>query len=128
MKYQGIIFDFNGVLLWDGHLQERAWGRFSTEKRGVPFSQKEMAIHVHGRNNQHTLQYLMGQALEEEELHQLTQQKEAIYRQLCLDQGEDFSLKEGGHHHEIPIPGLFRVARLTHHVGNYDLWSRRLGV
>jgi beta-phosphoglucomutase-like phosphatase (HAD superfamily) len=95
MKYQGAIFDFNGVLLWDGHLQGRAWGRFSEEKRGVPFSQKEMAIHVHGRNNQHTLQYLMGQAIKGEELHRCTQQKEAIYRRLCLDQGEDFRLSPG---------------------------------
>jgi beta-phosphoglucomutase len=95
MKYQGIIFDFNGVLLWDSHTQERAWGRFSREKRGVPFLQEEMAIHAHGRNNQHTLQYLMGQALKGEELHQLTQQKEAIYRQLCLDQREDFRLSPG---------------------------------
>jgi beta-phosphoglucomutase len=95
MDYQGIIFDFNGVLLWDGHLQERAWARFSREKRGVPFSQEEIAIHVHGRNNQHTLDYLMGQALNGAELYQLTQQKEAIYRQLCLDQGEDFRLSPG---------------------------------
>jgi beta-phosphoglucomutase-like phosphatase (HAD superfamily) len=55
MNYQGIIFDFNGVLLWDGHLQERAWARFSREKRGVPFSQEEMGVHVHSRNNQHTI-------------------------------------------------------------------------
>ncbi len=54
-----------------------------------------MALHVHGRNNQHTLGYLMRRALEGEELDQLTQQKEAIYRQLCLDQGGDFQLSPG---------------------------------
>ena len=95
MRFQGIVFDFNGVLWWDGHLQERAWERFSKEKRGVSFSQEEMALHVHGRNNQHTLRYLMERDLEGEELHLLTQQKEAIYRQLCLDQGKNFSLSPG---------------------------------
>lgn len=95
MRFQGIIFDFNGVLLWDGHLQERAWAQFSKEKRGLPFSQEEMALHVHGRNNQHTLGYLMGRTLKGTELHQLTQQKEEIYRQLCLDEGRDFRLSPG---------------------------------
>jgi HAD superfamily hydrolase (TIGR01509 family) len=95
MRFQGIVFDFNGVLWWDGHLQERAWGQFSREKRGLPFSQEEMALHVHGRNNRHTLGYLMGWALEGEELQQLIQQKEALYRQLCLEQGEDFRLSPG---------------------------------
>ena len=95
MPLQGIIFDFNGVLWWDGHLQERAWGQFSKEKRDLPFSREEMALHVHGRNNQHTLGYLMGRALTGEELRQLTHQKETIYRQLCLDQGRDFRLSPG---------------------------------
>ena len=95
MLFQGIIFDFNGVLWWDGHLQERAWGQFSKEKRGLPFSREEMALHVHGRNNRHTLGYLMGRALTEEELRQLTHQKETIYRRLCLDQGRDFRLSPG---------------------------------
>jgi len=95
MRFQGVVFDFNGVLLWDGHLQERAWGQFSKEKRGLTFSQEEMALHVHGRNNQHTLGYLMGRALKGAELHQLTQQKEEIYRQLCLDEGREFRLSPG---------------------------------
>lgn len=95
MRFQGIIFDFNGVLLWDGHLQERAWGQFSKEKRGLPFSQEEMALHVYGRDNRHTLGYLMGRTLEGEELNQLIQQKEALYQQLCLDQGGDFRLSPG---------------------------------
>jgi beta-phosphoglucomutase-like phosphatase (HAD superfamily) len=80
----GVIFDFNGVLWWDEHLQERSWGDFSTRLRGVPLSSGEMAVHVHGRNNRHTLEYLLERRLDEAELAQLAEEKEEIYRRLCL--------------------------------------------
>jgi beta-phosphoglucomutase len=95
VKFKGLIFDFNGVLWWDNDLQERAWKQFSGEIRGSPFSEEEMAVHVHGRNNRHTLEYLSGRPIKGHELEQLTQQKETIYRQLCLDQGENFKLSPG---------------------------------
>jgi HAD superfamily hydrolase (TIGR01509 family) len=93
MGFEGIIFDFNGVLWWDGHLQEEAWKRFSTEIRGWPFSEEEMAVHVHGRNNRHTLEYATGRTVEGDELSQLTEAKETIYRRRCLEQ--DFKLSPG---------------------------------
>ena len=95
MKYEGFIFDFNGVLWWDTHLQEVAWMQFSSEIRGSAFSRNEMTVHVHGRNNQYTLVYMTGKAVIGDELERLTDQKEAIYRQLCLDQGAEFKLSPG---------------------------------
>jgi beta-phosphoglucomutase len=95
VKFKGLIFDFNGVLWWDSHLQERAWKQFSVQIRGSPFSEEEMATHVHGRDNRHTLEYLSGRPIRGRELEQLTQQKETIYRQLCLDQGQNFKLSPG---------------------------------
>jgi beta-phosphoglucomutase-like phosphatase (HAD superfamily) len=108
MKYQGLIFDFNGVLWWDSHLQEEAWKQFSFELRGSPLSDGETAVHVHGRNNRHTLEYLTGHTVRGDELWQLTQQKERIYRQLCLDQGHGFSLSPGA----IELLGFLA----THHI------------
>ena len=95
MVFDGIIFDFNGVLWWDGHLQQRSWRRFSAQIRGKPLSDEEMAVHVHGRNNGHTLAYLLGRPVGAAELHQLIQQKEIIYRQMCLGQGDGFQLSDG---------------------------------
>jgi beta-phosphoglucomutase-like phosphatase (HAD superfamily) len=93
--YKGIIFDFNGVLWWDGHLQEQAWRHLSVEIKGGPLSEEEYAVHVHGRSNQHTLEYLAGHSVHGDELAQLSGRKEAIYRQLCLDQGPGFELSPG---------------------------------
>lgn len=95
MKFDAIIFDFNGVLWWDGHLQEAAWQAFAAHLRGRPFTTEEMAVQVHGRTNRHTLEYLTGQTLTASQSDQLSEQKEAIYRQMCLALGDQFQLSPG---------------------------------
>ena len=95
MKFQGLIFDFNGVLWWDTHLHEFAWKQFSEQIRGVSLSSEEITTHLHGRNNQHTLEYLTGNSVVGNELEYLTQQKEGIYRKLCLKQESTFKLSPG---------------------------------
>jgi HAD superfamily hydrolase (TIGR01509 family) len=94
-RFQGLIFDLNGVLWWDTPLQEESWRQFSATIRGAPFTADEMAVHVHGRNNRHTLEYLVGRPVVGDTLCQLVEQKERIYRQLCLERGEDFKLSPG---------------------------------
>jgi len=95
MKYKGLIFDFNGVLWWDTELQELAWKVFSQKIRGTAFAPEEMSVHVHGRNNKHTLEFLAGRELSPEELKNFIQGKESAYRNLCLSQGDGFRLSPG---------------------------------
>jgi beta-phosphoglucomutase-like phosphatase (HAD superfamily) len=94
-KFFGIIFDFNGVLWWDKHLQERAWRQFSDQWLGISLTSEVMATHVHGRNNLYTLEYLAGSRLDDDTLVQLSEQKEIIYRELCLAQEDSFELSPG---------------------------------
>jgi HAD superfamily hydrolase (TIGR01509 family) len=95
MKFKAIIFDFNGVLWWDGRLQEASWQTFAVQLRGRPFTDEEMAVQVHGRTNRHTLEYLTGQTLTDQQAHQLSEQKENIYREMCLVLGDQFQLSPG---------------------------------
>lgn len=95
MKFSGIIFDFNGVLWWDRLIQEQAWSQFAEGQFGISLTSEVMRVQVHGRNNQHTLEYLMGTNLDQDELIQLSGQKERLYRDLCLAQGDQFSLSPG---------------------------------
>ena len=95
MKFEGLIFDFNGVLWWDTHLHEFAWKQFSEHIRGTPFSSEELTVHVHGRNNRHTLEYLTGDPVAGDDLERLSQQKETLYRWLCLEQEAGFKLSPG---------------------------------
>lgn len=93
--YQGIIFDFNGVLLWDTPQHEQVWKDFSRKIRGTALTDEEIARHVHGRTNPHILQYLMNGTLTPEEIARLSHEKEALYREICLNEWTDFRLSPG---------------------------------
>jgi HAD superfamily hydrolase (TIGR01509 family) len=95
MPFDGIIFDFNGVLWWDAPLIEEGWQRSARQLRGRPFSAEELAQIVHGRNNAGTLEYLVGHPLGMEEVRRLIDGHEAFYRNLCLRQGAKFRLSPG---------------------------------
>ncbi len=95
MKYKGMIFDFNGVLLWDTHLHEKAWMDFSSPLREFPLSAEEIFQHVHGRRNRHILEYLLERPISEMELITLSSKKEALYRSLCLQNRAEFQLSPG---------------------------------
>ena len=95
MKFRAIIFDFNGVLWWDNLLQEQAWLQFAEEHNGISLSDEEMVLQVHGRDNRHTLEYLTGSTLEDDKVDEMSEQKEKIYRSLCLAQGVEFKLSPG---------------------------------
>jgi HAD superfamily hydrolase (TIGR01509 family) len=93
--FRGVIFDFNGVLLWDTRLQEQAWAQFALTLRPELFGPEEMRTHMHGRPNRAVLEHLAGRALTLEETARLTDAKEAHYRELCLAQGDAFALSPG---------------------------------
>lgn len=92
---KGMIFDFNGVLWWDSHIQAEAWREFSIEFRGESLSDEEMTIHVHGRNNRYAMEYLLGQVIREELLNKLVDKNESLYRGICLNIDDAFRLSPG---------------------------------
>ncbi|MBP6786092.1 MAG: HAD family phosphatase [Candidatus Promineofilum sp.] len=94
-KLDGIIFDFNGVLLWDNPLHEEAWGRISTRLRGRPMSAGEMKTAVHGRVNRDIFGYVLGRELADDELQLLVEEKESLYRRLALESGDAYHLSPG---------------------------------
>lgn len=93
--YAGIIFDFNGVLLWDTELHEQVWRDFSRMLRGTPLSPDEIRHRVHGRPNKTILEYILGKTLRENEAHKLIREKESRYRRLCLERPDEFTLSPG---------------------------------
>lgn len=95
MQFDGVIFDFNGVLWWDGPLHEDAWRAYSARLRGRALTDDEMVHHVHGRVNGDILGYLLGRALSADEVDRLAEEKETLYRAACLAQGSDFALSPG---------------------------------
>jgi len=125
---RAIIFDFNGVLLWDNALQEQAWRLFSQRLRGEPLSELEMAEHLHGRNNRYTLQYLSAAPLSDADVVELSEQKEKIYRDLCLALGDAYRLSPGAvelldYLADANIPRTIATASIK---SNVDFYVRRL--
>ena len=95
MSFKRIIFDFNGVLWWDDDLQTQSWQSCAVVLRGSPLSEDELIGHMRGRTNGDILSYLTGRDVVGEELLALTDNKESVYRQRCLAQGEGFTLSPG---------------------------------
>ncbi len=94
-KFKGLIFDFNGVLLWDTHLHDEAWREFSKKLRGHPLAHDEMVQHVHGQPNKNVQEYLLGRPVPKEESQKFLEEKEALYKNACLALGSEFKLSPG---------------------------------
>ena len=93
--FKGIIFDFNGVLLWDEPLQVQIWNEVAVQVRGRAFTKEELALHLHGRTNHYVIEYLSGHAVDRKIVDTLTRQKEAHYLRMCLTEWQDFKLSPG---------------------------------
>lgn len=79
-----IIFDFNGTLFRDTALHEQAWKLFIQELLGYVLSDEEFSK-IHGRTNHLTMERLLGRSLTKEEGEDLSNRKEAIYREIVLE-------------------------------------------
>lgn len=86
MKIKGVVFDFNGTLFWDTHLQNDSWDRF-LEKYDFSLSAEEKKKYIHGINAKDTFEYLFKRELDDVEVHRLTEEKEVIYRSMCMEHG-----------------------------------------
>jgi len=51
MKIKGILFDFNGTMLFDSALQEDVWKKFLRSKIGREITNEEIHKYIHGGNN-----------------------------------------------------------------------------
>jgi beta-phosphoglucomutase-like phosphatase (HAD superfamily) len=108
MKLQGVLFDFNGVIIDDYPLQKEAWSKMSLKLRGREVTDEEMLREIRGVQSKETLRRMSENKLSEEELDKLTKEKEEIIISLyttsslyCLNKGlPDFfnALRE----HNIP--------------------------
>lgn len=72
-----------------------AWRQFAEQLNGISLTSEVMGIQVHGRDNRHTLEYLTGFTLDSEQVAELSEKKEWIYRKLCSALREDFELSPG---------------------------------
>jgi HAD superfamily hydrolase (TIGR01509 family) len=110
MNYRGIIFDFNGVLIWDSHLHEQVWRQYALQLRGIPLTDEELAARFHGRVNKLCFEYLAGKEITGQELKEYIHERESLYRRLYLEQKPKMKLSPGA----IELIDLLVGKRIPH--------------
>ncbi len=93
---RGVLFDFNGTLLFDGKLQDESWHEFLEHKVGRKIDAAEYQKNMSGAANEiEALSYFMGEKLTQAQAEALEEEKEIIYRAKCLALGDNFQLAPG---------------------------------
>ena len=92
---KGVLFDFNGTLLFDGKLQDESWHEFLEQKTGRKITQEEFHEHMSGATEIESLSYFMKKELSQAQAEALEEEKEIIYRAKCLALGDKFQLAPG---------------------------------
>lgn len=94
-EHKAVIFDFNGTMFFDEDKHVRSWREFALEKYNREIRDEEFSSHIHGFNNKAILEYFTGRKLSEEEVEQLSTEKELIYQRMCEEDEEHLHLVDG---------------------------------
>lgn len=94
MKIKGIIYDFNGTMFFDSDFQNEARRKFFLDKYNRKVTDEEFDLYIHGVNSVDTFKYFLNKTISFEEARVLEEEKEVIYRNLCL-KSDKFKLADG---------------------------------
>ncbi len=94
MKYNGIIFDFNGTLLFDTDLHVKAWDTIAKKLHKGPITYETIVRNYWGLANEELLRKLTDNIYSDQEYQQLSQEKEALYRQYVCE-NKQYQLVDG---------------------------------
>ena len=92
---KAIIFDFNGTMIHDSEFHRRVWYEFIPRYTGRRVTYEEIDAKILGRDNASILKCYLGEHLTDREIAELTHEKEAAYRRLCLENKEQFKFVDG---------------------------------
>lgn len=93
-EIKGVLFDFNGTMVFDSPEHKIAWNEFSKKYRHKEIQDEELA-HMHGKTNKAIISMLLGDSISEEESELLSKDKEALYRKICKEEGDRYHLVDG---------------------------------
>ncbi|MFS0559237.1 HAD family phosphatase [Terribacillus sp. 179-K 1B1 HS] len=92
---KGVIFDFNGTMFLDSHLHEQAWFHMVRKYAAGSITDEEIFTNIHGRTNNEILRHFVSHELSADDIRKLSDEKEGLYRELCLQNEKDLVLTNG---------------------------------
>ncbi len=91
-----IIFDFNGTIIFDRPIVEESWQQFFYNHTGIRYPIEQLNCYIHGFNPDITIKYILKDDFTKEQMQALIDEKEEIYRQLCIKHQNDiYKLADG---------------------------------
>ena len=92
---KGALFDFNGTLFYDSDKHVKAFQRFQKKHGLHVMTEAEVATLTFGRTNPDVFNMMYEGKVSPDQLHAYALEKEADYRQICLESPETFKLAKG---------------------------------
>ena len=84
MKFKGVVFDFNGTLLWDTKYHNQAFDLF-LEQHNIVLTDEEKSVKIYGKSNADIMRDIFGRPLIDLEIKEFSIEKELIYQELIVD-------------------------------------------
>ena len=84
MKFKGVVFDFNGTLLWDTKYHNQAFDLF-LEQRNIVLTDEEKSVKIYGKSNADIMRDVFDRTLTDAEVKEFSIEKELIYQDLIVN-------------------------------------------
>ncbi|MGB3589676.1 MAG: HAD family phosphatase, partial [Tunicatimonas sp.] len=81
MNSIALLFDMDGVIVDNHEFHLKSWLGFF-EKHNIKISEEEYKANINGRRMENILPDLLGQKMSDEEIWEIGEEKEALYREL----------------------------------------------
>ena len=84
MEYIGVIFDFNGTMLFDRKYHLDSWRRCVEDLSMTELSDADVAEYIDGKGPREIFAHFLGEGLSDATIQQFQEEKERIYRSMLL--------------------------------------------
>ena len=91
----GVIFDFNGTMFFDSDKHIKAWTLYIEELTGTKLSDSDIEQYVKVLPGRKLIEHYLGYDISDDMYEQLSEEKENIYRRLCIEDKENLKLAPG---------------------------------
>ncbi len=91
----GVIFDFNGTMFFDSEKHIRAWTMYVEELIGEELTEEDVEKYVKTMPGRKLIEHYLGYEISDDMYEQLSEEKENIYRRLCMEDKDNLELAPG---------------------------------